>query len=327
MELGTIYKFKQILIENITNGYVYVKLGHNSITDQISLSEWHYPDLNYIFSQIGTLCKFIYAILFISIPLFKCLIKEEFDYILYVYSNKIIKELGYKDNEPMFNNIFVYFGDFENGVIKSRFSLYIISMFFLLLFMLKRMLFGGFSSQIGSLISFIISMIFIALNSAFVILSFLIILFGIFTLICHYEISFPMEDSILTTKLYLQLALNTIIFGINIKVLVESIKLSINLNDLRQKLVKFNNVEEIGEKDDLLNKNEFKYITLEGNTCHLKEVRSDKLQRYLYYSLDNDDQCNINSEVLNINKDRNIKEVDILQKDNLSPETEKRLNN
>jgi hypothetical protein len=34
--LGTIYKFKQISIENITNCYVYVKLGHNSITDQIS---------------------------------------------------------------------------------------------------------------------------------------------------------------------------------------------------------------------------------------------------------------------------------------------------
>jgi hypothetical protein len=33
MSLGTIYKFKQISIENITNGYVYVKLGHNSITD------------------------------------------------------------------------------------------------------------------------------------------------------------------------------------------------------------------------------------------------------------------------------------------------------
>ena len=136
MKLGTIYKFKQISIENISNGYVYVKLGHNSIADQISLSEWHYPDLNYIFSQIASLCKLIYTILFISIPLFKCLIKEEFDYILYVYSNKIIKELGYTDNEPMFNNIFVYFGDFENGVIKSRFSLYIISIFFLNFFYL-----------------------------------------------------------------------------------------------------------------------------------------------------------------------------------------------
>jgi len=327
MNLGTIYKFKKILIENITNGYVYVKLGHNSITDQISLSEWHYPELNDFFSQIGTLCKFIYAILFISIPLFKCLIKEEFEYILYVYSNKIIKELGYKDNEPIFNNIFVYFGDFENGVIKSRFSLYIISIFFLLLFMLKRMLFGGFSTQIGSLIPFIISLIFIALNSSFVILSFLIVLFGIFSLVCHYEIDLPLEDMMLSTKIYLSLALNTIIFGINIKVLVESIKLSINLNDLRKKLVKFNNVEEIGEKDDLSNKNEFKYITIEGNVCHLKEVRSDKLQRYLYYSLDNDEQCNINSEVLNINKDSNIKDVDILQKNNLSPETENRLNN
>ena len=325
--LGTIYKFKQISIENITNGFVYVKLGHNSITDQISLSEWHYPDLNYFFSQIATLCKFIYAILFISIPLFKFLIKDEFIYILYVYSDKIIKEFGYKADEPMFNNFFVYYGDFESGVIKSRFILYTISIFFLLLFMLKRMLFGGFSSQISSIIPFIISLIFISLNSIFVILDFLMMLFGVFSLICHYDIYLPIIDGILSTKIYIQLALNTIIFGINIKVLVESIKLSIDLNDLRKKLIKFNNVEEIGEKDDSLNKNEFKYITIEGNICHLKEVRSDKLQRYLYYSLDNDNQCNINSEVLNINKNSNFKNVDILQNNNLAPETENRLNN
>jgi hypothetical protein len=150
-------------------------------------------------------------------------------------------------------------------------------------------------------------------------------LFGVFSLICHYDI--PIIDSILSTKIYIQLALNTIIFGINMKVLVESIKLSININDLRKELIKFNNVEEIGEKDDSLNKNEFKYITIEGNICYLKEVRSDKLQRYLYYSLDNDYQCNINSEVLNINKKSNFKDVDILQNNNLAPETENRLNN
>jgi len=325
MNLGTIYKFKQISIENITNGYVYVKLGHNSITDQISLSEWHYPELNFIFLKLGTLCKLIYAILFISIPLFKCLIKEEFNYKLYVYSDKIIKEFGYKEDEPLFNNIFVYFGDFENGVIKSRFSLYIISIFFLLLFMLKRMLFGGFSSQIGSMISFIISLIFISLNIIFVILSFLIILFGIFSNICDFFVDYPIENGMLIAKLLISLVLNNIIFGINIKVLIESIKLSINLNDLRKELIKFNNVEELVEKDDSLNKNGFKYITLEGNACYLKEVRNDKLQRYLYYIIDNDYQSNINSEILNI--DNNTKNKNIIQKDNLAPESENRLNN
>ena len=255
----------------------------------------------------------------------KLVIKEEFNYKLYVYSDKIIKEFGYKEDEPLFNNIFVYFGDFENGVIKSRFSLYIISIFFLLLFMLKRMLFGGFSSQIGSMISFIISLIFISLNIIFVILSFLIILFGIFSNICDFFVDYPIENGMLIAKLLISLVLNNIIFGINIKVLIESIKLSINLNDLRKELIKFNNVEELVEKDDSLNKNGFKYITLEGNACYLKEVRNDKLQRYLYYIIDNDYQSNINSEILNI--DNNTKNKNIIQKDNLAPESENRLNN
>ena len=61
IDSGTIYKFKQISIETITDGYVYVKLGPNSITDQISLSEWHYPEFNLVFSKIATLCKLVYA--------------------------------------------------------------------------------------------------------------------------------------------------------------------------------------------------------------------------------------------------------------------------
>ena len=323
MKLGTIYKFKQILIENITNGYVYVKLGHNSITDQISLSEWHYPELNFIFSQLAALCKLIYAILFISIPLFKCLIKEEFNYILYVSANKIIKERGYNEKKPMFNDIFVYYGDFENGVIKSRFSLYFISIIFLLLFMLKRMLFGGFSSQIKSMISFIISLIFVALNIIFVILDFLMILFEIFS---HIFISDnKINDSILKSKIYFQLSLNGSIFLINIGILVDSIKLSKNINDLRKELIKFNNVEEIEEKDDSINHNEFKYISIEGNIFHLKEVRSDKLQRYLYYSLDNDDKNNTNSEELFATKAVTTQNEDMFKNYNLNAETENRI--
>ena len=147
IDSGTIYKFKQISIETITDGYVYVKLGLNSITDQISLSEWHYPEFNLVFSKIAKLCKLVYAILFISLPLFKCLIKEEFNYILYVSVNIIIKGTECKTSSPKFNDIFVFIGDFEDGVIKSRFSLYIISIFFLLISLLKRMYFGALKQK------------------------------------------------------------------------------------------------------------------------------------------------------------------------------------
>ena len=191
--------------------------------------------------------------------------------------------------------------------------------------MLKRMLYGGFNSRIKSMISFIMSLIFVILNIIFLILDFLMVLFEIFSLNCISENK--LNDNFVTFKLYVQLIINTIIFFITIKILVKSIKLSINLNDLRKELIKFNNVEEIREKDNLLNLNEFKFITIEGKVCHLKEVRNDKLQRYLYYSLDNDDKYFSNSEEFDITKSVSIQNEDTLKKNNLETETENRLNN
>jgi len=326
IDSGTIHKFKQISIETITDGYVYVKLGHNSITDQISLSEWHYPESNYIFSQLATLCELIYGILFISIPLFKCLIKEEFFYILYIFPYKVIKTLKYnKDvDTPKFNSIFISYGDFEYGVIKSRFFLYIISLFFLLSCLLKRIYNSGFKTEFNSMVSFIASLIFISLNSTYLIINFLMVLFEIFSIICAFDLKFG--DDILFAELFIQLFLNIIIFFISIKILADSIKLSINLNDLRKQFIKFTKVEEIS---DSLNFNEFRYMTIEGNVCQLKEVRNEKLQRYLYYSLNNNeynDKYNVNSEVLNINKAVTVQNEDLLKKDNLAAETHDRIN-
>ena len=137
-------------------------------------------------------------ILLILIPLLKCLIKEEYNYILYVNLNKIIKEEGYSINKPKFNNIYVNYGDFENGVIKSRFVIYIISIFFLLLFMMKRIYIGGSNTQIKSMISFIISLVFLLLNIVYVILGFLMVLFEILSLICYFQ--FDLEDYRIPTK-------------------------------------------------------------------------------------------------------------------------------
>ena len=336
IDSGEIYKFKQISIETITDGCVYVKLGLNSITDQISISEWHYPEFNLVFSKIATICKLVYAILFISIPLFKCLIKEEFNYILYISSNKIIKEIEYKTPSPQFNDIFVFIGDFEDGVIKSRFSLYVISIFFLLISLMKRIYNGGSNTEKSLKISHVASVIFVVLNIIYFIINFLITLFEILSLICAFDLNF--NDNILIAKLFIQIILNGIIFFISIKLLVDSIKISKNLNDLKMQLIKFNKVEDLEDTPKI---DEFKYMALEGNVCKLKEVRNENLQRYLYYFLDineneNDNNNDINdniivynnnkdSEVLNIKNNVDIQVEDIIEKENLAPETNDRM--
>ena len=68
-----IFKFKKIKIQNITENFIYVRLGMNSVSDQISLVEWNYPDLNPIFLRLAEMCNNIYIILFFSVGLFKCI--------------------------------------------------------------------------------------------------------------------------------------------------------------------------------------------------------------------------------------------------------------
>ena len=275
------------------------------------------------------------CILFISLPLFKCLIKEEFNYILYVSVNIIIKGTEYKTSSPKFNDIFVFIVDFEDGVIKSRFSLYIISIFFLLISLLKRMYIGGSKTEKSLNISFAASLLFLVLNIVYLIINFIMALFEILSLICAFDLDF--NDTILITKLFIQVILNAIIFFISIKVLVDSAKLTKYLNDLKQQLNKFSKVEDL---EDII---EFKYMALEGNICKLKEVRNENLQRNLYYILDNSDNYNNNdnnnndnnndnnnndnniSSVLNINKTVAIQVEDIIQKESLEAQTNDRL--
>ena len=52
------------------------------------------------------------------------------------YSEKVIK--------PIFTNVFNMYGSFEKRFTETRFILYLIQIIFLLLYMLKRIYFGGF---------------------------------------------------------------------------------------------------------------------------------------------------------------------------------------
>ena len=92
----------------------------------------------------------------------------------------------------------------------------------------------------------------------------------------------------INAKLSVQLIINIIIFIFNIKLLKESITFSMYYNKMKKSLIKLNNKEDnLDEDKPNFKPLEFKYISLEGNICSIKEYKNNNLQRYLYY-------CNIN---------------------------------
>ena len=55
-------------------------------------------------------------------------------------------------------------------------------------------------------------------------------------------------------------------------------------NKMKKSLIKFNNKEDnLDEDKPNFKPLEFKYISLEGNICSIKEYKNNNLQRYLYY--------------------------------------------
>ena len=88
----------------------------------------------------------------------------------------------------------------------------------------------------------------------------------------------------INAKLSVQLIINIIIFIFNIKLLKESITFSMYYNKMKKSLIKLNNKEDnLDEDKPNFKPLEFKYISLEGNICSIKEYKNNNLQRYLYY--------------------------------------------
>ena len=325
ISFGKIFKFKKINIENVTNNFIYVRLGPNSITDQISLAQWNYPDLNEIFIKLCEICNHIFYILLFSYPLFILHVKDENIYkILKLYNKTVDKLYDIHENNEInvkkkvaFSNIFNMYGSFEEKTTNARFILFIIELAILVLFIIKRTYFGGFSKIIYIIISFIVSIISFVLNIALMILGFLIILFTFLTLISYdksEEFRKTIPDNVtfmFEAKIYLQIILNIIIIINDIKLIRGNYSLISDLNKLRKEMVKFNKREDnIEENMPNFKPLEFKYISRDGNICSIKEIKNDLLQRYLYYSSENSQepentQVNINpleeNEVSSVN--------------------------
>ena len=318
--IGQIFKFKKINIENVTNNFIYVRLGPNSISDQISIAQWNYPDLNQIFIKLCELCNFIYFILFFSYPLFSLHVKDEIKYNMIKKLNEMISNIkGIDDKYKVkYSSIFDLYGSFEEKCTNARFILFIIELGILILFMLKRIYFGGFGKIIYIIISFIFSIIALILNIVFIILDLLIILFTVLSYMSfvgnkYYNETVNQDTGIIIMKYYLQAILNIVILVVNIKLMKGTFALIKELNKLRKEMVRFNNKEDyIEEYNPYLKPIEFKYVSLDGNICSIKEINNDLFQRYLFYSSDisqdlDKTQANMNAiEINNANSENNL---------------------
>ena len=305
-EIGsnTFYKFKEMKIEGETNNFIHVRLDNEAIIDILSFTDWDYSYFNDIFLKLAKISKFIYGILIVSIASFKMHISNEINYIL-------IKEiyLDLDENKPKFYDVFIMYGSLEKGFSETRFSLYIISLFFILLFMLKRVYFGGFSKYTFSLISFIFSSFFILLNLIFTLLSFIMLVVTIFSLVSYFDGFKDLKEDMIIMKLFIQIALNICILGIILPLLMNTIHLTISLNKIRNEVSNLSN-NKTSEELDI--KKGFKYKGLDFQDHILNELQLEGHPRYLYYTLDNN-QNNLpeNTQLINIhnnNKDKTIED-------------------
>ena len=323
-EKEQIYKFKKIFIENITNDFIFVRLGFNGITEQISIADWHYPNLNYIFIKLCKMFNYIYYILFFSFPLFKLYVSDEIEYHNIKNYNELNADLS--KEKPIFSVIFNRYGSLEAKINNIRFSFYIIHILILLIVIIKRIYFGGARKIINIIISLIFSIISFILNLISLILDFINILLIIFSIISlnknkYYKASSNDKHGYMNNKFCLQIIINIIIFIFNIIILKICKELISDLNKLRKEMVKLNKLEDnVDEENPDFKPVEFKYVSLEGINLSIKEVRNDIFQRYLFYSFENSSntektQANINiSDINEVNLEKSSKNSSKIKK-------------
>ena len=277
------YKFKKIKIEGATNGFIYILNNNKALTDQLSLTDWEYTCSNELFLKLEKIAKLIYGVLFVSIPLFKLHLNNEYNYFLIINSYKASSLLP-EQFKPKFFSTFMSYGGFESGTVNSRFTLYVIALFLILISMLKRAFYGGYSHYIASLMAFITSIIFIFENIIYVILSFFMVLFSILSLVCFYDLKLNTieEDVMIQVKLFIQIALNFIIFSICIRILIDSIQLTKMLNKLR---IEVKNLSDGTPSEDQENIERFQYTGLDGQQHILNTIQIEGHPKFVYYTL------------------------------------------
>jgi hypothetical protein len=153
--------FKQIFINHVTREYIYIKIDNRSIEDQLSITDWENPKIDYIVDILEFLCNTVYLLLNLSIITLVLYSKNENGYetLKTDIQNKTIKvKLG---------AIYKIFGNFEYGLTLTRFLFYLVIFVILVLIKIKRIISGGFSNYAVLLMSYIFSILFTIINAVF----------------------------------------------------------------------------------------------------------------------------------------------------------------
>ena len=291
------YKFKKVLLKNIENNFIYIKMENKSIINTLSLTDFQYPDLNEIFDKLSNFASTISVTLVILFICLKININQFNEYI--TLRENIKKTFPYLN----FKNIFIFYGNFENNLVKSGLSLYIITLVIILFFILKRFYFGGFSKPLFIDISFILCIIFIILNGIYIFLYFLSMIFGCFSFYVSFAAHTPNEKQSGWNYCIIHLLVFfTILFGISISLFVKSMRFMESVREIKKDLQKLNNDISLNENDII---KEIVYIGLDLKQHILEEYKIHNHPRNLYYKIKGD-SVNNNSSVNKMLDNTNI---------------------
>ena len=297
--------YKEILIEGITDNFIFIKTVNKAINDQLSLVDFEYPIFHEIFLYLSACSIYILFILSLSLAFFKLHITNEKNYKIFLdfISQEIIEK-------PKYYSIFKMYGNFEKNITDSRFILYLISFFITIFFIIKRMFFGGFIKYIYLTISFILSIIFIIINVIYMILSLLLVIFGG---MCHINFEdLSRDDYLIRSKILVHCFLNSFCFIFFIPILVYNSKIYIYLRDVINDygiLSKDENILKEINNEDISN---ILYIDKNIKACTLEELQIVNFPKKLFFKQpkviisDNNNSNNINNETNNNANNNNI---------------------
>ena len=298
--------YKEILIEGITDNFIFIRTTNKAINDQLSLVDFEYPTFHEIFGYLFQCLSLHFLILSLSLAFFKLHITNERNYKIFLdfISQEIIEK-------PKYYSTFKMYGNFEKNVTDSRFILYLISSVILIFYISKRMFFGGFIKYIYLTISFILSIIFIIINVIYMFLSLLLVIFGG---MCHSNFEdLSRDDYLIRKKILAHCFLNSFCFIFFIPILVFNVKIYIYLRDVindYEILSKDENIRKETNNEDIAN---IKYIDKNIKACTLEELQIVNFPKKLFFKQpkviisDNNNNNNINNkENNNISNNNNI---------------------
>ena len=277
--------FKQILIKEITNSYVYIKTNNISIEDQLSITNWDYPKIDNIIKNYDLIETYLYNIIYNS---FFCA------YIFFVKDDNkydFIKDSIKKNKINIkFENIYILYGDLDN-IIKSIFWIIVIYYIYILYSMGKRILFGGDKNSFCIIISFSLSFIFMLIIIIYIVLTCIL---ATFSILCSYSLSEIIKKINYQNDIKIFLAihslLSTFIFNILFYLFIFSSLIYILIISIRV----FRKIKEIKRNYYIINKNKFenenemnseiRYLGLDLNQHILNEYIIKGYPRNLFFT-------------------------------------------